>query len=1116
MNFLDYPEKFVELIRRDYENAVLCPFPWCEEELQMEFSEIFTRLKIVYRQKERARLTKDSVKMKDVFTPHERCKKPRVVLIEGLPGMGKTTYCQKLGYDWSVKDIALEASFPKVDVLLRLACRDMKTANIVDAIKEQLLPLDADEKERENFFHFINRNQSRILLVLDGLDELPQHLFEGLLLLIKGKVFPNTYLLLTARHEAGMEVRKYCNTLLEIVGYTSKDANSYIKKYFSNHVDPNLAKKLICRLKRDKKLRELSANPLNTALLCLVCEDLRGIFPNNRTLLYDELVSCVLRRYFSRKKINGGTKSPIEENSDWLNQLGEFALDALLKDQLAFTPEGLESQPTEFLELGFLSREASASKMKPKATYAFIHKTFQEYFAAFHLATAGSDKVALLAQLSPVDKYWQVWEFLITMAATKNVDLSVLVVSSVCAAYQENKSSRFFSSLREQQTEYSDDDSSEYSDDDSSDIEEEESSGTGSRSDYEEYYRSESGQDDDDDDSSSKGGDESENSSADIKPVCEDASHDFVESARNSYMPIHDSSDIKEEESSGTGARSDYEEDYCSESGQDDDDDDSSSKGGEESENSSADIKPVCEDASHDFVESARNSYMPIHDSSDIKEEESSGTGARSDYEEDYCSESGQDDDDDDSSSKGSDEIENSSDDFELVCEDASHDWVESARNSYIPIFDTEIYFLVCIIHIIAQSEKSESELSQNQIEMAATLARCLPLKKMAMYPYDIECLRTLNQQCVLVLSEYLKSDDKRKDFAWYASSSVSLRPLTRHKLKSSHKLTHLYLLNGLRNSKLVSALQKNRTVTHLRLTSAGTCGPIGAEALCGVLKENHSLTHLCLGHNNLTNIEAEALTQGLLSNSVLVYLNLSMNNIGNQGIVALSKALKSNRMLSYLDISYQRVKSEFQGDEGAKALADALRSNNSLTHLDFRANPFTDSAAAELGEALQLNSSLTNLYLRNDYFSSALFGNAAATAFSMALQSPPTKLTRLDLHSTSISSSCAETLAEALRINRTLERLDLSYNKIECSGAIALAQALKSNQALRYLQLSNNKIGDSGVKEFLEALKCNETLLRLNLATNPITASGCKLLNEFYRHSVSKNLKIMWSLVFE
>ena len=37
--------------------------------------------------------------MTDVFRPREECEKPRVVLIEGEPGMGKTTYCQKLAYD---------------------------------------------------------------------------------------------------------------------------------------------------------------------------------------------------------------------------------------------------------------------------------------------------------------------------------------------------------------------------------------------------------------------------------------------------------------------------------------------------------------------------------------------------------------------------------------------------------------------------------------------------------------------------------------------------------------------------------------------------------------------------------------------------------------------------------------------------------------------------------------------------------------------------------------------------------------------------------------------------------------------------------------------------------
>ena len=965
INFLDYPHNFVELIKRDYKDAVLCPFPWCEEELQMELSEIFTRLKIVGKKKERARLTKDIVKMTDVFSPHKQCEKPRVVLIEGLPGMGKTTYCQKLGYDWSVKDISLEACFPKVDMLLRLTCRDMKTTNIEDAINDQLLPLDTDEKERENVFHFIRSNQSRILLVLDGLDELPQVLFEGLLPLIKGRVFSNTYLLLTARHEAGMKVRQYCDTLLEIVGYTSQDADSYIKKYFSNHDDPSLAKKLIRGLDRNQKLRELSANPLNTALLCLVCEDSRGIFPHNRTLLYHELVSCVLRRYFSSKKIVLGNKSPIEECSDQLNQLGKFALNALLKDQLAFTPEELKSQSTEFLGFGFLSREASASKMKPKATYAFTHKTFQEYFAAFHLAhglaIGESDEVALLAQLSPVDKYWQVWEFLITMAATKDDNSSVLVVSNLCASYQQEKPKRFFLDMYVQQEEYGDDDSTE----------EEEMFGMEDWFyNYEQYYRSESEQDDDDVDSCSL----------------------------------------------------------------------------------------VNDNFSDDILAN--------------------------------------------------------------VCIDASQEWVESFQGRWMLGYDSELDFFEAIIYTIAQCEKPKSELSPNQIKMAATLARCLPLEKMAVRSYDDDCLLTRNEQCILVLSEYLKGNRQLKDFAWYERSWCELSSAAiGYVLQPSHELKRLYVLNDLSNSVLTSALQANRTVTHLRLNITATC-LTGAKAFCGVLQTNQSLTHLCLAHNDLTNIEAEALAQGLLSNSVLVYLNLRANNIGDQGIVALSKALESNRMLRYLDVSFQHqnsflsdhVESEHFGDAGTKALAHALRSNNSLTYLDLQANQFTDSAAAELGEALRLNSSLTHLYLRGHSIPSrVLFGNAAATAFSKAFHSNLIQLTHLDLHSTSFSSLCAVTLAEALQTNRTLECLDLSDNEIECSGAIALAQALKSNQALQLLQLRNNKIGYSGVKEFFEALQCNETLFYLDLMGNPITASGQEILNGLQRPSVSAWL-VRWT----
>ena len=150
------------------------------------------------------------------------------------------------------------------------------------------------------------------MLVLDGLDELSDDHFKALLPVIQGKRFSNTYLMLTARHEAGMKVRRHCDTLLEIVGYTSEDADSYITKYFSSHEDPSLAEKLISELRRDSGLRELTTNPLNTALLCLLCEDTEGIFPSNRTKMYTQLVSCAIRRYCARKSVPLDARDPVE------------------------------------------------------------------------------------------------------------------------------------------------------------------------------------------------------------------------------------------------------------------------------------------------------------------------------------------------------------------------------------------------------------------------------------------------------------------------------------------------------------------------------------------------------------------------------------------------------------------------------------------------------------------------------------------------------------------------------------------------------------------------------------------------------------------------------------
>ena len=436
------PERFVQLITRDYQKAVLCPFPWCEDELQFKLDNIFTRLKIVSKTREWSTLT-DNVNMTDVFTPHAECENPRVVLVEGNPAIGKTAFCQKLAHDWSRNRIPEDSSFPKVEILLLLKCRDVNVgmAKIQEAIDNQLLPEDVDRSEKENFFRFISAYQSRILLVLDGLDELKcKDLFQRPFLpLIQGKVLSNIHLLLTARPEMGAKVKRYCDSLLQIVGYTKNDAIRYIDRYFRNHGDPSLANTLKDKLGYNDHLLNLTCSPMNTSLLCLLCEETKGIFPTKQTELYECLVSCAIRRYFAKRGVDLGEDDPSERYREQLNQLGKMALESLLEDRLYFSKAEIKSK--DFLQLCFVTREPSRSKMKPTECYAFTHKTFQEYFAALYLAnevlTDSKGSEALLLKVSPVDN-WQVWKFLFPMVAKMDSERGVFLVSCLGDAFSRH------------------------------------------------------------------------------------------------------------------------------------------------------------------------------------------------------------------------------------------------------------------------------------------------------------------------------------------------------------------------------------------------------------------------------------------------------------------------------------------------------------------------------------------------------------------------------------------------------------------------------------------------------------------------------------------------------
>ena len=412
--------KYISIIHQLYKDREgwLAPFPWCEE-FRFNLDNIFTRLKFVSRKKERGGKTDDIVDMFEIFQPHQESSQPKRVLIEGQPGMGKTTYCQKIAYNWA-KERKGGESFPDVTLVLLLKCRDIN-CGLWEAIDDQLLPREVNEEEKERFFTFIRDHQSKVLLVLDGLDELPRGQLSIYTDIIQGRVLPESYTVVTARHEVGVNVRKSCHTLLEVEGFTKTDIKEFIRRYFK---EEHLATKLLDKLDSDITLEDLARNPLNTALLCLLCEDFGGKFPASRTLLYFEIVECVLRRCRLRMNLPETKQDLLVLYKVELKQVGVIAMKGLHNDSMYFDESAFEGFSSDVKSgLGFLSVEAGRSKRRPSRSYGFLHKSFQEFFAALSLCCQlldGEISVdSLIADCSDFQKFQQVLMFTSGMLAQK-------------------------------------------------------------------------------------------------------------------------------------------------------------------------------------------------------------------------------------------------------------------------------------------------------------------------------------------------------------------------------------------------------------------------------------------------------------------------------------------------------------------------------------------------------------------------------------------------------------------------------------------------------------------------------------------------------------------------
>ena len=206
--------------------------------------------------------------------------------------------------------------------------------------------------------------------------------------------------------------------------------------YFEGRGD--MAHDLLANMSIDSRPGMLTANPLNTALLCLLFEDFQGELPRSGTQLYWEIVKCVLKRYRKKKGLPVDNEDLIKSQ---LEHIGLIALNGLRDGISHFEDEQLGNKHSDLTEFGFLSVQPGRCIRRPCLHYGFTHKSVQEFFAGYYLCCQlDSEEISpevLVTTKRNFRELIQVLQFTCGLLAVQNEERLQAMIESI--ADQVNK-----------------------------------------------------------------------------------------------------------------------------------------------------------------------------------------------------------------------------------------------------------------------------------------------------------------------------------------------------------------------------------------------------------------------------------------------------------------------------------------------------------------------------------------------------------------------------------------------------------------------------------------------------------------------------------------------------
>ncbi|MCX8567229.1 MAG: HEAT repeat-containing protein [Glomeribacter sp. 1016415] len=336
---------------------------------------------------------------------------PKRILIQGRAGIGKTTLCKKLVYEYHHNGLWQD----RFESVLWIPLRQLKTHSprrLEDLLCNQYF-VGHESHQAQALSKVFHAHQDKTLFILDGLDEVVGELHEGRPLKDFLQTLLNQAHVVITSRPAGVDAKLLgqLDLELETVGFSPANVRAYIEKCV-----PTLNQAAIQQFIHHTPLIQGLVNiPIQLDALCYSWDKLPKNQEVTMAMLYEAMVDKLWRKDSVRleKKQNGELLKPILIDSLWPQRLekqvihieseylGYLAFRGLQKEQIEFDDiflnevlgeldkqrerEGKEPLPLPLIldlkKTSFL-HTADTEQSESKRHYHFLHLTFQEFFAA--------------------------------------------------------------------------------------------------------------------------------------------------------------------------------------------------------------------------------------------------------------------------------------------------------------------------------------------------------------------------------------------------------------------------------------------------------------------------------------------------------------------------------------------------------------------------------------------------------------------------------------------------------------------------------------------------------------------------------------------------------------